>query len=74
VDVPWRLTKLKNLAMKHLLITFLLLNAIFSTLWACGSGPKPVHYGVHQSAKTASPVAGVTNSVVSTTNKISTIK
>jgi hypothetical protein len=58
--------------MKHLLIAFLLFNAILSTLWACGSGPKPVHYGVFQAAKTSVPAS--TNSVAGTTNKVSIIK
>jgi hypothetical protein len=60
--------------MKYFLTVFLLLNVILSTLWACGSGPKPEHYGVFQSAKTTNPVASVTNSVAITTNQISAIK
>jgi hypothetical protein len=60
--------------MKHLLLAFLLLNVILSTLWACGSGRKPVHYGVIQSAKIINPSAGTTNSFTLTTNKVSTIK
>jgi hypothetical protein len=60
--------------MKHPLIAFLLFNTILSTLWACGSGPKPVHYGVYQAAKTTSPAATITNSVAITTNKVSAIK
>jgi hypothetical protein len=55
--------------MKHLLIAFLLGNVVGSTLWACGSGPKPVHYGVFQPAKTIKPATSTTNSVVVTTNQ-----
>ncbi|GEM_PF-5506568 len=60
--------------MKSLLIVCLLFNTILSTLWACGSGPKPAHYRIYQAAKTASPAASVTNSVAVTTNKVSGIK
>jgi hypothetical protein len=60
--------------MKHLLIAFLFFNAILSTLWACGSGPKPAHYGIFQAAKTSSPATSAANSVASTTNKVSAIK
>jgi hypothetical protein len=58
--------------MKNLLIAVLLLNTILSTLWACGSGPKPEHYGVFQTANPTGPVS--TNSVAITTNQVSTIK
>jgi hypothetical protein len=62
----------KNSSMKHLLIAFLLFNAILSTLCACGSGPKPVHYGVFQAPKTSVPAS--TNSVTIPVNKVSGIK
>jgi hypothetical protein len=58
--------------MKHFLTVFLLLNAILSTLWACGSGPKPEHYGVFQTANPTGPLT--TNSVAITTNQVSAIK
>jgi hypothetical protein len=57
--------------MKHLLTAFLLGNVIWSTVWACGSGPKPVHYGVFQPAKTLKPAASSTNSVVVVTTHAS---
>ena len=60
--------------MKHLLFAFFLCNVILSTLWACGSGPKPLHYGVFQPAKTIKPAASTTNLVVVTTNKVPAIK
>jgi hypothetical protein len=60
--------------MKYFLTVLLLLNVILSTLWACGSGPKPEHYGVYQATKNTSLVANVTNSVAITTNQVSAIK
>jgi hypothetical protein len=66
-DVGEHHMKMQISSMKHLLIAFLLFNALLTTLWACGSGPKPAHYGVFQTPKTTGPVS--TNSVAITTNK-----